>query len=136
MKTVYMFMVLVVGQYTYAMEGSRVIVAAWVETPETQLKEFDQIIVTKNPNDTFSIKHFSKPNGFKETQCKQKAVIEMPSVFEGIVHGLGVQRSVNDLGDGELALIESVSPRWFTHPYATHGIAVLATVLVMKALSL
>ncbi len=109
-------------------KASNVMIAAWEVTPETRLDVFDEVIIQKHQNGTYSVKHFSRPKGLRETRCDLKSVIEVTMPNSSTVRAI-LSHTPDNI---ELTLPQEES--WYTHPVATHSAAVLSTILLMAAL--
>lgn len=125
---------LVMCSQTYAMDLEKtkkpfsIMVAAWVVTPQTILGEYDQIIISKYPNGMHGIKHFSRPNGMRETRC------DFVSVFEVVSPALGSIQELVLKNHGDTIELAKPQEAWYKHPVATHSFAVLTTLLAISAL--
>lgn len=134
MQKTFILLLALCGQ-TYTMDvdkikqTSKVIIATWVVTPETTLNEHSEFRLFQYPNGARRITYTCRPKGIFEQSCNNKSVMEIALSSNSGVCPILLKHTTDNI---ELALPEEEV--WYKHPVATHGAAVLSTILLIAAL--
>lgn len=128
----YLFLFLVISGEIYGMDVQSnkpvtIIIAAWATTPETLLDEQSEVRIWQLPGGR-TMSYTSRPKGVWEKRIEIKSMLEFTPSETSTEYSL-----LLSCLQGEMAVTQIEKP-WYKHSMATHGAAIVSTILLMRAL--